>query len=82
MKSNNLGKYISLHRKINQITQSEVAEKLGFKGCQFISNIERGLSNIPADKIKKFAELIDVPYKRLVQFALEFEKNRYLDRIG
>ena len=34
---------------------------LGYSNAQFISNIERGLANIPESKIKKLSKILNVP---------------------
>ena len=42
------------------ITQIQLAEKLGFKNSQFISNIERAKSSIPEDSIKGLSRALNI----------------------
>jgi transcriptional regulator with XRE-family HTH domain len=42
-----LGAYLAESRTKSNMTQAEVADKLGYSSAQFISNIERGVSVAP-----------------------------------
>ena len=39
------------------LTQSEVANKLGWDNGQFISNIERGVCGLPNESVRAFCKL-------------------------
>lgn len=58
-----LGKYIKHRREGLRLSQAEVAKyaRLGTSirsGAQFLSNIERGLCLVPANRIKKMAKIL------------------------
>lgn len=48
------GKLIRQLRSKASLTQTQLAKKLGHKSGQFISNVERGVSNVP---IQSFTSL-------------------------
>lgn len=41
-------------------SQSDLSELLGYKNGQFISNVERGLCNVPLKMMKKISEILDI----------------------
>ena len=41
-------------------SQSELSKLLGYKNGQFISNVERGLCNIPLKMLSKVSEILDI----------------------
>lgn len=41
-------------------SQTELSQLLGYKNGQFISNVERGLCNIPMKMLKKVSEILDI----------------------
>ena len=41
-------------------SQSDLSLLLGYKNGQFISNVERGLCNVPLKMMKKIAEVLDI----------------------
>jgi transcriptional regulator with XRE-family HTH domain len=47
-------------------SQSQLANKLGYKNGQFISNIERGKCGIPFKNMLKLSEILDIPKKDIV----------------
>jgi transcriptional regulator with XRE-family HTH domain len=55
------GNFLKAKREAANITQAEVAEKLGYTSAQFVSNIERGLCAMPLANITVWAETIGVP---------------------
>ena len=42
-------------------SQSDLSLLLGYKNGQFISNVERGLCNVPLKMMKKISEVLDIP---------------------
>lgn len=43
-----------------QYSQSELSELLGYKNGQFISNVERGLCNVPLKMMRKISEILEI----------------------
>ena len=41
-------------------SQSDLSMLLGYKNGQFISNVERGLCNVPLKMMKKISEVLDI----------------------
>jgi transcriptional regulator with XRE-family HTH domain len=83
----NIGDLIHLYRTgqkggQKKMSQSDLAAKLGYTTGQFISNIERGLADLPADKLSTVCQLLNIPkeemcdavvadYRLHIQSALE-----------
>lgn len=69
-------------------SQSELSHILGYKNGQFISNVERGLCNIPLKMLKKVSEVLDIESLALKESILKDHEqtlNNYLakgDEIG
>ena len=53
-----VGEMLRKKRKERGLTQSELANVLGYSNAQFVSNIERGLANIPVSKIRKLSKVL------------------------
>ena len=62
----NIGDYLRDARKQANVTQGELAEQLGYANAQFISNIERGLANLPLVQVTKAAKALGVPREELM----------------
>ena len=52
------GRWLCACRKQARMTQSELAQVLGYDSSQLISNIERGVSLLPSKRIPEFAKAI------------------------
>jgi len=70
-----VGKIIRKGRETAGVSQREIAKVLKLKTAQSISNIERGVSPLPATAVKKLSKLIDVPAEELVE-AVMLEKRK------
>lgn len=44
----------------NNYSQSDLSVLLGYKNGQFISNVERGLCNVPLKMMKKISEVLEI----------------------
>jgi transcriptional regulator with XRE-family HTH domain len=53
------------------LSQMDLARALKLKSPQFISNIERGLVNIPLKKIDQFCRVLQLDYKFLLKLVHE-----------
>lgn len=49
-----------------KLSQAQLSHKLGYRNGQFISNVERGLCNVPLKKITALAKHISVEPKKIV----------------
>ena len=47
-------------RESRDLTQMEMASKLGYKTAQFISNVERGICALPVNSFKAVSKVLDV----------------------
>lgn len=54
------GKIVRKYRKELDMTQGELAKKLGYADHTAISQIERGIKDIPRPKVTKFAEVLEI----------------------
>lgn len=63
-------------------SQSELSNKLGYKNGQFISNVERGLCNIPLKMLSKISEVLSIKPEEIKEAILrdhEQTLNNYLE---
>lgn len=44
----------------NVLSQTDLSELLGYKNGQFISNVERGLCNVPLKMMSRIAEILHI----------------------
>ncbi|MFA6238692.1 MAG: helix-turn-helix transcriptional regulator [Bacteriovorax sp.] len=52
-------------------SQSDLSLLLGYKNGQFISNVERGLCNVPLKMMKKISEVLDINPEELKSAILK-----------
>ena len=71
MNSKQLGVFLRKKRESMGITQKALSQKLGLGTCQFISNIERGVSEIPFNRIGLYAESLELNAKELTKMIEE-----------
>ena len=70
-----MGEKIKDRRKALGMTQQELAEKMGFKTRSHISVIEQGERNIPVNKIKELAKILDISPEYLVGWRNTLESS-------
>ncbi|AZZ36768.1 hypothetical protein CIK05_08175 [Bdellovibrio sp. qaytius] len=70
----NLGQYLKQKRMSSDLTQGELAEKLGDVHVQFVSNWERGLCAPPNHCLEKLIQTLDLSREKLVKVMLEDSK--------
>lgn len=80
MSLKSIGKRIKKRRESLGITQKEMASRLGFRTCQFISNIERGVASIPSAKIDEFANILELDPKDLANVVTESIKSKIINK--
>lgn len=69
-----IGEKIKQARIAKNLTQEELAEKLGYKSRSSVNKIEKGERDIPRSQIKRIAEILEVSPISLLGF--EYEQNR------
>lgn len=52
-------------------TQADVSKALGLDTTQFVSNIERGLTNIPTSRYKQLAEFLGFDVNKLIEMNVQ-----------
>ena len=62
-----LGILVREYRLKENMTQLELANKLGYESMQFVSLFERGLSKIPLKVIGKLVIILGIPEKKIVK---------------
>jgi len=77
-----LGEYLRRKREALSLTQSEVAQKLGYGSPQFISNIERGISNVPVKSLRVLIDLYQISADEVIHILLEDKKRALLRQLG
>ncbi len=65
-----IGQFLKQHRVKAGLTQSDVAQRLGYTSPQFISNIERGLCSAPVKHLKDFAKMYHLDSEELIGLLL------------
>ncbi len=70
MENLKLAQYLSLKRERVGIRQKEVADQLGYKTSQFVSNWERGHSVPPLNALKKIFKMYKIKLDELFEHVL------------
>jgi transcriptional regulator with XRE-family HTH domain len=70
----NMGSFLKEIRQKRNITQAELAKKLGYTTSQFVSNWERGLCSPPLDSIVEIANFLAIPKSTIMNLILEQTK--------
>lgn len=78
-----VGENIRIFRLLNNMTQEELAEKMGYKSKASINKIEKEVKNLPIEKLQKIADILHTsPLVLLgeessVQYVLSQQMERY-----
>jgi len=67
-------KFFTKARQHTRMTQAELARALGYDNPQFISNIERGLSVLPNNKVRTFCGLTGASVLAYTRLKLEMSR--------
>jgi ribosome-binding protein aMBF1 (putative translation factor) len=65
MRFKNIAALVRKERLEKGVSQNALAQHLGYKNPQFISNVERAKCGIPIKKIKKLREFLLIDYHEL-----------------
>ena len=76
-----LGDYLREAREKSGLSQAEVAENLGLKSAQSISNIERGVAPLTQSKIAALARLLKIDPEDIIEIILTEVRGKYLQII-
>jgi transcriptional regulator with XRE-family HTH domain len=68
-----LGAIVREYRKVSNLTQLELSQKLGYESMQFVSLFERGLSKIPLKVIGKLVVIIGIPEKKITKMLIDHQ---------
>ena len=77
-----LGDYLQAKRIKAELSQGDVATKLGYSSPQFISNFERGLCAPPLNKLKLLVSLYDLNSEELIRLMLKEEEKNLRKHLG
>lgn len=66
-----LGALVREYRLKANMTQLELANKLGYESAQFVSLFERGLSKIPTKVIGKLIIILGIPEKKITKNLID-----------
>ena len=66
-----LGALVREYRIKAEMTQLELANRLGYESMQFVSLFERGLSKIPLKVIGKLVIILGIPEKKIVKNIID-----------
>lgn len=75
-----LGAHLRTIRESTDMSQEYIAESMGYTTSQYVSNIERGVSPVPMEYIKKLHDIAGVDLKdtRAVLYRLYTEQIKEL----
>lgn len=66
-----IGEKIMIRRKQLNITQEELANRMGYKSKSTINKIELGINDIPQSKVVRFAEVLNTDIAYLMDWEEE-----------
>ncbi len=66
-----LGTLIRNYRQDKEMTQLDLAKKLGYDSTQFISLFERGVSKVPHNILGKLIVILGIPEKMVMQILIK-----------
>lgn len=69
----NVAKLVRIRRMnhVKKYSQADLSKMLGYKNGQFISNVERGLCNVPIKMLFKISDILEIPYDELKSTILK-----------
>ena len=66
------GQYIKSLRLVKDLTQSQLAQRIGIEYYTFISAVENGVNRVPPEGMKDWAMALDVPRAQFAKNLLKF----------
>lgn len=80
--SGKLGSFLKTKRELAEISQVDLAKKLGYSSSQFVSNWERGLATPPLKSLAKICDLLDVDTKEIMDLVLNQTRAMLQSELG
>lgn len=77
-----LGQLIKDYRQKANLTQKELAEKLGYDIPQFLSLMENGHSKIPLNILGKIIDLLGIPEKKVLNALTAAYREEVMEQIS
>lgn len=77
-----LASYLKTARVRANLSQTDVAKKLGFTGPQFVSNWERGLAAPPLTSLKKLAGIYGIDPESVFKMILSEVEAQMREEFG
>ncbi len=77
-----LGQLIKDHRRKANLTQKDLAEKLGYDIPQFLSLMENGHAKIPLNILGKIIDLLNIPEKKVVDILISAYRKEAIELIA
>lgn len=74
-----VGEFLKQKRVDSDLTQSQVAEALGYTSPQFISNWERGLCSPPLDQLDKICNMYEIDKEEFIALIIDCTKSSMLE---
>jgi transcriptional regulator with XRE-family HTH domain len=75
-----LNKALRLMRVFHDLSQKELAEKIGISKS-FISEIESGKKNLTIDLLQRYADFFDIPMSSIIFFSENLDKDSSTDKL-
>ncbi len=76
-----IGSLIRKYRKKSDMTQIDLAEKLGYKTPQFISLFERGSSKVPIRILGMLVIILKIPEEKILKIIISFRSRGIIREI-
>ena len=76
-----LGERIKKAREAAGLSQKEITDALGLSSPQYISNIERGLAQLPAPYIPTVARMIKISESVLIEDLVEIYRQKCIGAV-
>lgn len=76
-----VGQFLRGRREQANLTQAQVAERLGYSSAQFISNIERGISVAPLPLLAKMTRLYKSNPEPLARIILKSQEVLLMEKL-
>lgn len=59
-----------------KLTQMQLAHQIGYTSGQIISNVERGIANLPPESVKDFCRVTNAKPEEFIKIKVQEEKER------
>lgn len=76
-----MGSLLRESREKQGLTQSDVADKLGFESAQYVSNVERGISSLSIKHAKPLARLLNITVDAIINAKTEDTRARFAQAV-